>query len=337
VRTAPEGLAAALRRGLPAVCLVTGDEPLLIGEACDLLRRQARAEGFEEREVHFIDRSFDWNALLSGAANLSLFASRRIIELRLSSAPDAESARTLAALAEHPPEDALLIVSGVLEYKSLKTAWVAAFERHGCLVVAREVPRSELPRWIRGRLAERGLQIEGEAAELIADRVEGNLLAAQQEVERIALLMPGQKLDVAAVAQIVSDSARYDIFELAAAAFSGRATRALRILSGLRAEGREPPLLLWAILSDLRALSRVRHHLETQGGGLDQAFRAEKVWSSRQAPIAAALRRLDAADVDALLLRAMEVDRLTKGAARGDPWVALEGLVADVAGARRAA
>jgi DNA polymerase-3 subunit delta len=322
---------------LPAACLVTGDEALLIGEACDLLRQKAREEGFEEREVHFVDRAFDWNALLAGAANLSLFSSRRIIELKLSSAPDAESARTLAALAENPPADALLIVSGTLEYKAQKAAWVAAFERHGWLIVAREVSRAELPRWIRGRLAERGLRIEDEAAELVADRVEGNLLAAQQEVERIALLMPGEELDAASVARIVSDSARYDVFELAAAALAGRTGRALRILSGLRAEGREPPLLLWALMSDLRALSRVRHRVQAERSGLDQAFRAERVWSSRQAPIAAALRRLDEAEIDALLLEAMEVDRLTKGAARGDPWVALERLIAGIAGTRLAA
>jgi DNA polymerase-3 subunit delta len=336
VRISPDALPSGLGRGLRSAYLVTGSEPLLIAEASDAIRAAARAQGYAEREVHFLERGFDWNALLADAANLSLFASRRLIELKIGPTPDAESGRALAGLAERPPEDAVLLVSGELEYKTLKTAWVGAFEKHGVLVVSQTVGRPALPGWIRERLGRKGVTIEPAAAELLADRVEGNLLAAQQEVERIALLMPGTQLDVGQVAELVADSARYDVFELAAAAFSGQAERALRILAGLRAEGREPPLVLWALLNDLRGLSRVAQRMERERS-LDDVFRSEQIWSNRQGPLRAALRRLARPEIESLLLVAAQADRMAKGSLRGDAWVALESLVARIAGVRLAA
>ena len=336
MRTSPDGLSSGLARGLGSAYLVTGSEPLLIGEACDAIRATARAQQYADREVHFLERGFDWNALLADAANLSLFASRRLIELRIGPAPDAESGRALAGLAERPPEDTVLLVSGELEYKSLKAAWVGAFEKHGVLVVTQPVERPALPGWIRERLGRKGVTIEPAAAELLADRVEGNLLAAQQEVERIALLMPEAALDTGQVAELVADSARYDVFELSAAAFSGEPGRALRILAGLRGEGREPPLVLWALLNDLRGLSRVAQRAERERS-LDAIFRAEQIWSRRQEPLRAALRRLSRADIDSLLLAAAAADRMAKGSLGGDAWVALEAIVARIAGLRLAA
>jgi DNA polymerase-3 subunit delta len=336
VRISPEALPSALARGLGSAYLVTGSEPLLIGEACDAIRAAARAGQYADREVHFLERGFDWNALLADAANLSLFATRRLIELRLGPAPDAESARSLAALAGQPPADTLLLVSGELERKPLGAAWVRAFEQHGVLVVTQPVERAALPAWIQGRLARRGVTLEPAAAQLLADRVEGNLLAAQQEIERIALLMPGAVLDADRVAELVADSARYDVFELSAAAFSGQAGRALRILAGLRAEGREPPLVLWALLNDLRGLSRVAQRAERERS-LDAIFRAEEIWSRRQGPLRAALKRLSRADIESLLLAAAAADRVSKGSLRGDPWVSLEALTARIAGVKLAA
>ncbi len=336
MRISPDALSSGLARGLRNAYLVTGSEPLLIAEACDAIRAAVRAQAPADREVHFLERGFDWNALLADAANLSLFASRRLIELKIGSAPDAEAQKALAGLAARPPEDTVLLVSGELERKTLSTQWVRAFEEHGVLVVAQAVERPALPGWIRERLGRKGVTIEPAAAELLADRVEGNLLAAQQEIERIALLMPGAQLDAGAVAELVADSARYDVFELAAAAFSGQPQRALRILAGLRAEGREPPLVLWALLNDLRGLSRVAQRLE-QERSIDDVFRAEQIWSNRQGPIKSALRRLSRTDIESLLVAAAAVDRIAKGSLRGDAWVALESLVARIAGVRLAA
>jgi DNA polymerase-3 subunit delta len=337
VRTTPESLQAVLAKGsLPRVCLLTGVEPLLIDEAGTLLRARARREGYGEREVHFIERGFDWEALHADAQSLSLFANLRLIELKLRSAPDANAAKHLVRLAAQPPADTILLVSVTLEPKNMKAAWIGEFEKHGLLVLAASVERDRLPGWITKRLQQRGVTLAAEAAELLADRVEGNLLAAQQEIERIALLQPDSRLDAAAVAELVTDNARFDVFELAAAAYLGNAQRALRILEGLRGEGIEPPLILWALLSELRALSRVAHRAP-RDRALDDSFRAEGVWSNRQGPLSAALQRLRRADIDALLLAGARADRVAKGSLRGEPWVELSGLVARIAGVKLAA
>ncbi|MFO1408216.1 MAG: DNA polymerase III subunit delta [Steroidobacteraceae bacterium] len=336
MRTSPDALQAGLGRGLRNAYLVTGAEPLLIAESTAAIREAARAAGHADREVHFLERGFDWDALVRGSANLSLFATRRIIELRFGSALDAGGQKVLAEMVAKPPEDALLVVAGELDRKQLQAAWVKAWDEHGVVVVTQPVERPALPAWIRDRLARRGVTLEREAAELLADRVEGNLLAAQQEVERIALLMPGATIGVDDVAQLVADSARYDVFELAGAAFAGQAARALRILAGLRGEGREPPLVLWALVNDLRALSRVKARLEHERS-LDAAFRAEQVWSNRQGPIRAALGRFDRPALDALLAAAARADRVAKGSLRGDAWTELERLTARIAGVPLAA
>ena len=336
MRLSPESLAAALARGLRNAYLVTGVEPLLIAESCDAIRARARTEGYGEREVHFVERGFRWHDLLADTSNLSLFAERRLIELKLSGPLDAEGSRVLQGLVEQPPPDTVLLVSGVVDRKALKNAWIAAFEKTGVLVVAEAVPRRDLPEWILRRLAQQGVIVEQDAAEFIADRVEGNLLAAQQEIERIALLSPGGTATLDQVSALVTDSARFDVFELAGAALSGNAGRALRILAGLRSEGEEPPLILWALTNDLRAVSRVAKRLERQRS-LDDALRAEQVWSNRQAPVRAALQRLRRTDIDALIVAAGRADLLAKGGLRGDPWIALESLVARMAGVPLAA
>lgn len=336
MRLSPESLAAALARGLRNAYLVTGVEPLLIAESCDAIRARARTEGYGEREVHFVERGFRWHDLLADTSNLSLFAERRLIELKLSGPLDAEGSRVLQGLVEQPPPDTVLLVSGVVERKALKNAWIAAFEKAGVLVVAEAVPRRDLPAWILRRLAQQGVVVGQDAAELIADRVEGNLLAAQQEIERIALLSPAGTATLDQVSALVTDSARFDVFELAGAALSGNAGRALRILAGLRSEGEEPPLILWALANDLRAVSRVAKRLERQRS-LDDALRAEQVWSNRQAPVRAALQRLRRPDIDALIVAAGRADLLAKGGLRGDPWIALESLVARMAGVPLAA
>ncbi|HEX9208357.1 MAG TPA: DNA polymerase III subunit delta [Steroidobacteraceae bacterium] len=315
---------------------MTGVEPLLIDEACRLVRARARETGYGDREVHFIEKGFDWDSLLADAASLSLFSSLRLIELKFRNAPDAAAARNLAQLAAHPPQDTLLLVAGELEPKSQKSAWVNEFERQGLVVVAAEMTRERLPEWITRRLQQHGITLEAAAAQLLAERVEGNLLAAQQEIERIALLKPGATLDADTVAEVVADNARFDVFELATAAFSGNAVRALRVLDGLRGEGREPPLILWALLNDLRALSRVLQHAPNDRN-LDGIFRAEQVWGSRQGPLRAALRRLHREDIDRLLMAAARADRVAKGSLRGDAWVEITGLVARIAGVPLAA
>ena len=337
MRTTPDAFQAALAKGpLPRVCLITGVEPLLIDEAASAFRARARQAGHGEREVHFIERGFDWDALLMDANSLSLFANLRLIELKLRNAPDAGAVKHLVKLAANPPVDTVLLVSGELEPKSLKAAWVNEFERQGTVVVAPPMTRERLPEWISRRLQQQGVRLEAEAAQLLADRVEGNLLAAQQEIERIVLLKPGATLDADSVAALVADNARFDVFELSTAAFLGNAPRALRVLEGLRGEGREPPLILWALLNDLRAVSRVLQR-EPNDRNIDGIFRAEGVWGSRQGPIRVAVQRLRRAEIDSLIRAAARADRVAKGSLRGEPWVEIIGLVARIAGVQLAA
>ncbi len=331
MRTTPDGLQAVLARGLPGACLVTGVEPLLIDEGCTLIRARAREEGYADREVHFVEKGFDWEALLADARSLSLFAARRLIELKLKGAPDPSSAKALAELAAAPPADTVLLVAGELEPKPQQAAWVKQFEAKGLLVVGAPVERDALPQWIRGRLAARGARVTPAAAELLADRVEGNLLAAQQEIERIVLLCPGEELDAEAVAELVADNARYDVYELAAAALQGNAPRALRILAGLKGEGVAPPLILWVLANDLRGVSQVMHAL-AQRRSFEDACRAANVWSNRKVGVQAGVRRLGAPLVESLIVAAARADRVAKGGERGDPWVEIERLVARIAG-----
>ena len=325
-----------LAQSLPCVCLATGVEPLLIEESCDLIRARARKDGYADREVHFLERGFDWDALLADAKSLSLFSARRLIELRLKGAPDVTSAKALAELAAQPPVDTVLLVSGELEPRQQQAAWAKEFERKGLVVVGVPVERAQLPQWIRGRLGSRGAKVTAEAAELLADRTEGNLLAAQQEIERIVLLQPGEELDAQAVAELVADNARYDVFELSAAAMAGNAPRALRILAGLKGEGVAPPFIIWALVNDLRGVSQVMHEV-AQRRSLDDALRSANVWSNRRANVQAGVRRLDPARIESLLVHAARADRVAKGGQRGDEWVEIEGLVARIAGVPLAA
>jgi len=223
-----------------------------------------------------------------------------------------------------------------VDWRTQKGGWFEALERAGIAVEAKTVGRRALPEWLAGRLRAQNQQADRDTLDFIAERVEGNLLAAQQAIERIALAAPSCSLDESAVAALVSDSARFDVFELATAAFSGDAVRALRILAGLRAEGQEPPLLLWALLADLRALSRVVQRL-SRTRSVDESFRAERVWMSRQPALRAALPRLSRPVIDGLLVAAARADRVAKGALEGDPWLELESLVARISGVRLAA
>lgn len=337
VRTHPDAFQTALAKGpLPQVCVITGVEPLLIDECATALRAQARKAGYGDREVHFIERGYDWDALLMDANSLSLFANLRLIELKLRNAPDVTAAKHLTQLAAAPPADTVLLVTGELEPKQQNAAWVKEFEKRGTVVVAPPMTREELPGWITRRLQRQGVTLERDAAQLLADRVEGNLLAAQQEIERIALLQPGATLDIDAVAALVADNARYDVFELATAAFLGNAQRALRILEGLRSEGREPPLILWALLNDLRAVSRVVQR-GPNDRNIDGLLRAEGVWGSRQGPVRVAAQRMRRAEIDDLIAAAARADRVAKGSLRGDAWTEITGLVARIAGVRLAA
>ena len=259
MRLRPEQLSAALSRPPTGTYLVSGDEPLLVGEAADAIRAAARAAGFADRQVFFIDRSFSWDELRQASQSLSLFAEKRLFELRMPTGKPDKGAALLADLAAHPAPDLLyLVITDKLDKKSLDSPWVQAIEKHGVWIPVFPVEPAALPGWLRARAKTLRIELEPEAAQLIVDRVEGNLLAAQQELEKLSLLSNGAPVSVELVLRSVGDNARYDVFQLAEAAAAGDSIRAMRVLLGLRGEGVEPTLILWALVRELRGMWQAR-------------------------------------------------------------------------------
>jgi DNA polymerase III subunit delta len=331
LRLRAEQLAAALARGLAGIYLVSGDEPLLVGEAADAIRAAARAAGYADRRVFFIDRSFSWDELRLATQSLSLFAERRLFELRMPSGKPDKGAALLAELAAQSAADlTYLVVTDKLDRKAGEAPWVQAIEKHGAWVPILPVDTAALPAWLRGRAKMLRIDISAEAASLIVDRVEGNLLAAQQELEKLKLLANGGLIDVDLVLRSVGDSARYDVFQVAEAAAAGDAARALRVLLGLKSEGVEPTLILWALLRELRGMwqARERDRLRSAARGSG--------WNLAATPSARALSRLKKLPLAPLLLQAGHTDRVIKGLAPGDAWSALTGLTGAFAGALQA-
>jgi DNA polymerase-3 subunit delta len=320
-----------LARGLAGVYLVSGDEPLLVGEAADAIRAAARAAGYADRQVFFIDRSFNWDELRLAGQSLSLFAERRLFELRMPSGKPDKGAALLAELAAQQASDlTYLIITDKLDRKVMDAAWVQAIEKHGAWVPIFPVEAAALPGWLRARAKALRLEMDQEAAQLIVERVEGNLLAAQQELEKLGLLANGAPIGVELVQQSVGDSARYDVFQLAEAAAAGDAARALRVLLGLKSEGVEPTLILWALVRELRGMWQARER-----DRLRSTARASG-WNLAATPSARAMSRLRKLPLAPLLLQAGHTDRVIKGLAAGDAWGALTGLTGAFAGALQA-
>jgi DNA polymerase-3 subunit delta len=338
VKLSGDNLAASLTRQLQTIYLVSGDEPLLVNEAADAIRAKARSQGFVERELHVVERGFDWQSLLAGSRSMSLFAERKLIEIRMANAaPGEQGADAIVELAEQPAPDTLvLIITGKLDGRTQSSRWVSAVEKRGVLVQVWPIDLPRLPAWIRERLGRHKLQADAAAAALLAERVEGNLLAAHQEIEKLALLLPPGPITAETVVDAVADSARFDVLQLGEAAMRGQTARALRILEGLRGEDVEPTLVLWAVNKDLQWIARARS-LMRRGQSAESAMNALYVWRPRQAAMAQALGRMNRHTLRSLILDAERVDRTIKGVEKGDPWLQLERLVARLGGVQVAA
>jgi DNA polymerase-3 subunit delta len=328
VRLTTEQLPRDLARGVRPLYTVSGAETLLAIEAADRIRAAARAAGYTEREVLTAEAGFNWGELQLAGQSLSLFSSRRLIELRIPSGkPGTDGAAAIDSYLRRPPPDTVtLVVLPEMDWRAVKAAWFTALEAAGVLVAANPVARTELPRWIGERLAAQGQQADEATLRFIADRVEGNLLAARQEVEKLALLCPPGPLACGDVEQAVLDVARYDPFALGEALFAGDLAFLARMLRGLEAEGVAPPMALWAVADEVRTVAGVAAAL-ARGDSESAALKAAKVWGPRQARVARAARSIPLAVLEDALMAAAEIDLIVKGLKRGDAWRELGRLV----------
>jgi DNA polymerase-3 subunit delta len=336
MRLKPEQLDRHLKQpALSPIYFVTGDEPLQATEICDAIRARARALGYAERVLLDVERDFDWDRLRQAGANLSLFSDRRIVELRLGDhSPGKEGAVALGDYAAaSPPDNLLLISAGKFDGRSKQTKWFKALDSAGVVIELWPVTPDRLPEWLMRRMQRAGKSIDAAAAEFVALRVEGNLLAASQELDKLALLVEGASVGIEDVLRSVSDSARFDAFSLVDASLLGETERVVRTLRGLRAEGHELPMVIGAVMWELRQVCSMARAMQA-GASRDQAMNAGQVWQQRRARVGAALSRHAAPDMLRFLCDAAAADRASKGALRADPWRLLEEFLLRVAGLR---
>ena len=314
-------LNSTLKDSLLPCYLVTGDEPLLVQEALDLIRAAARGQGFGSRELFIASSGFDWSDLRGAAGNLSLFAERRIVELRLPTGkPGVKGGATIAEITEQSGDDLLFIVSAPkLDRSGAASKWVRALEAAGAHTQVWPVARRELPVWINARMKNAGLQPDRDAVRLIADRVEGNLLAAQQEIEKLRLLHGAGPISAPDVDAAVVDSSRFDVYKLVDAAVGGDAARAVRILSGIRTEGIEPVIVMWALTRELRTLTHLADSIQS-GVDFSTSVRKAGVWQKRQGLVRACIGRHQVADFYDLMQLGAQADAAAKGQLRANPW-----------------
>lgn len=326
-------LAASLSSGLQALYVVHGEEDLLRLEALDTLRARARDLGYLNREVLTVDHHFDWSELRVSAQSVGLFAELKLLEIHIPSGkPGKEGAELLQWLAENLPQDTCVVLMlPKLERAQTQAKWFGALAQNATVLEAKAVSGAALPAWIRERLAAHGLHIEAQALALFAERVEGNLLAAKQEIDKLALLYGSDHVvDMADTQRAVANVARFDVFQLASAWMSGDAARLLRLLEGLEAEGEEPVLLLWAVAEDIRTLIRLTAALK-QGQSVAQVRTALRLWGDKQTLAPQAARRIGIKRLLAALQSCAQIDRHIKGAEQGAAWPAFKHMLMSLA------
>jgi len=328
-----------LKRGLAPLYFISGDEPLLIEEAIDAIRAAASAAGIGAREVVNVEPGFDWNSFYASLQSGSLFAERRLVELRLPTGkPGDAGGKILAELAAAPPADIVLVLRcGKLERAVRATKWAKAFEAAAVTLTAYPLESSQLPGWLTRRLRAAGLVPGPGVAEHLAYHVEGNLLAGAQEIEKLALQFDAGEIGVDDIEGVLGDNARYSVFSLGDACLRGSIPEIVRILRTLRAEGEAPALVCWTLVREARALAKLAAEVAA-GARLEQVLDAHRdlVWAKRRALVSQALKRGDVGYWRGVLKQAALADRIVKGRAAGEPWQTLECLALAIGGTRLA-
>lgn len=335
MQLAPAQLTAHLKQGLQALYVLVGDEPLAHRECLDAIRQAARLQGFDERNSLLVERAFNWQQIASYGASISLFASRRLLEINVPSGkPGVEGGKALQALANQPLSDTtVLIILPKLEREAKNSAWFSALEKQAVVINLEEVPASQLPKWIGARLAQQGQQASPATLEFLAHQVEGNLLAANQEVQKLALLYPVGELSDEDVRQAVLNVSRYDAFQLGEAVLAGDSARTVRILQGLQDEGENAVAVMNPLMWVLRPLLGIKQ-AELRGENVMQAMTSARIYGERQALVKRALSRLSLRQLEAALQKLADIDKTAKGVMQGDAWLEISRLCFGLAGVR---
>ncbi len=324
----PDQLHQAIKNTLAPVYLISGDVPLLVQECRDLIKTTALKAGHSDVQCYSIEHNFDWNVLIFDSQNVSLFGEKKLIEIKLgANKPDDTGKRFLIECTEKPDADTvILLTSEKLDSATQRSNWYKALEAKGLVIQVWPIDSDKLPQWIHQRMVKAGLVPTQTATQIIAEKTEGNLLAAVQEIEKLRLLYGEGALDEAKVLAAISDCARYDVFQLVETAQQGNVSKSLKILEGLRLEGHEPTLILWALCRELRTLAHLSARLEL-GHSLQQLFQEQRIWDKRKLTIQSYLKRMRYQDTLKLIKMAQDVDLAIKGLEKNDPWLALNQLV----------
>ena len=327
MRIKPEQLSVALKKSLAPVYFISGDEPLQLGEIADAIRKAAKKAGFENREILSAETGFEWNQLAFTADSYSLFADKKIIDLRLpSGTPGIEGSKALIAYCERLPEDTILLVTaGKIAGSALKTKWLEALDKKGVVIQVWPLEGNDLIRWLQQRAEQRELRIETEGLRILASRIEGNLLAAAQEIEKLYVLYGTANLSSRQISDAVADSSRYDVFKLMDSVLGASVGRILKVLSGLRSEGVATPIVLWALTREARLLIKMKLAL-SQGQNREVVFKNNQIWDKRKQLISNALSQLSDNDLNNILVLSAKADRQIKGQESGDAWETLLAL-----------
>ena len=323
MRLKPEQLDGALKK-LAAVYLISGDEPLQSGEAADAIRKAAKQAGYNTREVFSVETGFEWNELLVAANSLSLFADKKLIDLRLPSGkPGTEGSKVLSEYCQRLPEDTLLLITAPkLTAATLKSKWCQSIDKAGAIIQIWPLDGADLVQWLQRRAQKRGLQIALDGIRVLASRIEGNLLAASQEIEKLYILYGESAISKQAVEDVVADSARFDVFKLTDCVLAGRVSRAIKILNGLKAEGIAAPVVVWALAREARLLINIQSALK-QGQNKELVFKNNRLWDKRKQLVNTALSRIKKQQLQQVLLLSSKADRQIKGQEKGDYWETL--------------
>lgn len=334
MKLALDQLAVALGKSLAPIYVISGDEPLQLNEALDRVRKAAVGRGFVNRELFYADGNFDWNRLAEASGSFSLFGEPRILDVRLPGKPDKVGAAALEAYTKRLPDDAVLLVTlPKLTASDQKAAWFQAMDKKGLFIQVWPLSGATLITWLDKRMSAKKMLADRSGLAILAARVEGNLLAAAQEIEKLHILHGPARISDDMIRKSVADNARYDVYDLAESALLGQVTRTHRVLSGLRGEGVASAVVLWALARDIRLLCGVKYLME-KGDSLEGALarQKERVWDKRKSSLTSAAQRLTRDQAQRALLLCAKADRMIKGMESGDAWEALLDICLSLAG-----